>query len=121
LVESTGRTRARYRLPKYTLLGASMSVIHRDPRWWPEPDRYDPDRFVDRQQMQARPKLAFMPFSSGQHYCMGTNVAYMTAQFFLTTLFQRYRLSVPQGWQPEPLFTFSVTVKGGLPVTLSGR
>ncbi|MCV6964662.1 cytochrome P450 [Mycobacterium intermedium] len=108
-----------YRLPKYTLLGASMSVIHRDPRWWPEPDRYDPARFVDRQQIQSRPKLAFMPFSFGQHFCMGTQIAYMTAQFFLTILFQRYRVHLPPKWQPEPKFTFSVTVKGGLPVTLS--
>jgi hypothetical protein len=37
----------------------------------------------------------------------------------LTTLFQRYRLSVPQGWRPEPLFTFPVTVKGELPVIFS--
>jgi hypothetical protein len=34
-------------------------------------------------------------------------------------LFQRDRLSVPQGWQPEPLFTFPVTVKGELPVIVS--
>jgi cytochrome P450 len=108
-----------YRLPKYTLLGASMSVIHRDPRWWADPNRYNPTKFVDRQQVQARPRLAFMPFSSGQHFCMGTNMAYLTAQFFLAVLFQRYRLSVPQGWRPEPSFTFSVTVKGGLPVTLA--
>ncbi|MFV0495826.1 cytochrome P450 [Mycobacterium sp.] len=110
-----------YRLPKYTLLGASMSVIHRDPRWWPEPHRYDPTRFIDREQIQARPKLAFMPFSSGQHFCMGTNIAYMSAQFFLTILFQRYDLSVPRNWSPEPKFTFSVTVDGGLPVTLCSR
>ena len=108
-----------YRLPKCTLLGASMSVIHRDPRWWPEPDRYQPARFLDREQAQARPRLAFMPFSAGQHFCMGTQMAYMTAQFFLVTLFQRYRLSVPQDWRPLPQFTFSVTVKGGLPVKLS--
>lgn len=43
----------------------------------------------------------------------------MTAQFFLAVLFQRYRLSVPEGWQPEPSFTFSVTVKDGLAVTLA--
>lgn len=110
-----------YRLPKYTLLGASMSVVHRDPRWWPEPDRFDPTRFTDRDQIQARPKLAFMPFSAGQHYCMGTTMAYMTAQFFLAALFQRYVLSVPPGWQPRPKFTFSVTIDGGLPATLTAR
>ncbi|OBK21631.1 cytochrome P450 [Mycobacterium asiaticum] len=108
-----------YRLPKLTLVGASMSVAHRDPRWWPEPERYDPSRFTDADQVRARPRLAFMPFSSGQHFCLGTTMAYMAAQFFLTILFQRYRLTVPDGWHPEPQFTFSVAVKGGLPVTIS--
>ena len=108
-----------YRLPKYTLVGASMSVVHRDPRWWPEPDRFDPGRFLDPDQLRARPRLAFMPFSSGQHFCLGTTMAYMAAQFFLTILFQRYRLTLPEGWCPEPKFTFSVTVKDALPVTLS--
>lgn len=108
-----------YRLPKYTLVGACMSVVHRDPRWWPDPERYEPGRFIDPAQVRARPRLAFMPFSSGQHFCLGTTMAYMAAQFFLTILFQRYRLALPHGWRPEPRFTFSVTVKGGLPVTLS--
>ncbi|BDB40246.1 MULTISPECIES: cytochrome P450 [Mycobacterium] len=108
-----------YRLPKLTLVGASMSVVHRDPRWWPEPDRFDPMRFLDPEQVRARPRLAFMPFSSGQHFCLGTTMAYMAAQFFLTMLFQRFRLSVPDGWQPEPQFTFSVMVKGGLPAVLT--
>lgn len=110
-----------YRLPKLTLVGASMSVVHRDPRWWPDPDRFDPGRFTDAEQVRARPRLAFMPFSSGTHFCLGTTMAYMVAQFFLTILFQRYRLSVPDGWQPEPHFTFSVAVKGGLPVTITRR
>lgn len=110
-----------YRLPKLTLVGASMSVVHRDPRWWPDPDRFDPTRFIDADQVRARPRLAFMPFSSGQHFCLGTTMAYMAAQFFLTILFQKYRLSVPDGWTPEPQFTFSVAVKGGLPVTVSRR
>lgn len=108
-----------YRLPKLTLVGASMSVVHRDPRWWPDPDRYDPGRFIDPDQVRARPRLAFMPFSSGQHFCLGTTMAYMAAQFFLTILFQRYRLSLPEGWQPESRFTFSVTLRDGLPVCLS--
>lgn len=108
-----------YRLPKLTLVGACMSVVHRDPRWWPDPDRYDPSRFIDPEQVRARPRLAFMPFSSGQHFCLGTTMAYLAAQFFLTILFQRYRLSLPDGWQPEPRFTFSVTLRDGLPVRLS--
>ncbi|SHY54122.1 Putative cytochrome P450 [Mycobacteroides abscessus subsp. bolletii] len=108
-----------YILPKYTLVGAPMYAIHRDPRWWPEPDIYDPTRFTDEAAVKARPRLAFMPFGSGPHHCVGTGLAYMNAQFLLAIIFQRYRLRLQPGWTPHHKFTFSVTVDGGLPITLS--
>lgn len=108
-----------YIIPKYTLVGTPMYAVHRDPRWWPNPDVYDPNRFIDEAQVKARPRLAFMPFGSGPHHCVGTGMAYMNAQFLLTIIFQRYRLTLPQGWQPRHKFSFSVSVDGGLPVALS--
>ncbi|WP_216847956.1 cytochrome P450 [Arthrobacter sp. SLBN-53] len=108
-----------YVLPKFTMVGAPMYAIHRDPRWWPDPDVYDPRRFTDEAVVRARPRLAFMPFGSGPHHCIGTGLAYMNAQFLLAIIFQRYRLHLQPGWQPQHKFSFSVTVDGGLPVTLS--
>nr|WP_255412985.1 cytochrome P450 [Mycobacterium sp. QGD 101] len=108
-----------YLIPRYSIVGPSLYSIHRDPRWWPDPEMYDPTRFTDESAVRARPRLAFMPFGSGPHHCIGTGMAYMNAQFLLALIFQRYRLSLLPGWTPEHHFNFSVTLKGGLPITLA--
>ncbi|SIK94936.1 Putative cytochrome P450 [Mycobacteroides abscessus subsp. abscessus] len=108
-----------YTIPKYTIVGAPMYAIHRDPRWWPDPDVYDPRRFSNETLVRARPRLAFMPFGSGPHHCVGTGLAYMNAQFLLAVIFQRYRLCLQPGWSPRHKFTFSVTLDGGLPISLT--
>lgn len=108
-----------YPIPKHTIVATSLYTVHRDRRWWgDDPDRYDPTRFVDIEQVRARPRLAFMPFGSGPHHCVGTGMAYMNAQFLLSIMFQRFRLQLPPGWGPQHKFAFSTVVKGGLPVTL---
>ncbi|BAY00323.1 putative cytochrome P450 [Mycobacteroides stephanolepidis] len=108
-----------YFIPRYTIVGPSLYSMHRDPRWWVDPDTYDPDRFMDQALARERPRLAFMPFGSGRHHCLGTGMAYMNAQFLLAIIFQRYRLMLPPGWKPKHHFNFSVTLDGGLPVTLT--
>lgn len=108
-----------YFIPKHTIVGPSLYSIHRDPRWWTDPDTYDPNRFMDEVAARSRPRLAFMPFGSGRHHCLGTGMAYMNAQFLLAIIFQRYRLALPEGWKPKHHFNFSVTLEGGLPVTLT--
>ncbi|OBY32439.1 cytochrome P450 [Mycolicibacter kumamotonensis] len=110
-----------YLIPRYTIIGPSLYSMHRDPRWWREPDRYAPERFLDEEATKNRPRLAFMPFGSGPHHCIGMGMAYMNAQFLLAIIFQRYRLQLPTGWTPQHHFNFSVTVKGGLPVTIAHR
>jgi cytochrome P450 len=109
-----------YRIPRGTLVGVSMHSLHRDPRWWgSEPDAYDPNRFYDKDIVAARPNLAFIPFGAGPHRCIGSALAYMNAQFLLALIYQRYELHTPPGWTPRHASTFSVTLRGGLPVTLT--
>lgn len=109
-----------YPIPKHSVVATSLYVVHRDRRWWgDDADRYDPERFVDPDQVRSRPRLAFMPFGSGPHHCVGTGMAYMNAQFLLSIIFQRYRFSLPPGWNPQHRFAFSTVIKGGLPVTVS--
>ncbi|WP_083336045.1 cytochrome P450 [Mycobacteroides saopaulense] len=109
-----------YAIPRRSVVATSLYVVHRDPRWWGEDaDLYDPMRFADPVRARSRPRLAFMPFGSGPHHCVGTGMAYMNAQFLLSIIFQRYRLSIPVGWNPQHKFAFSTVIKGGLPVKLS--
>lgn len=109
-----------YPIPKYTMVGTSLYVVHRDPRWWGDnPDVYDPMNFHDKDRVKARPRLAFQAFGAGPHHCMGTGMAYMNAQYLLAIIFQRYRLRLRPGWIPQHQFTFSTTIKDGLPVTIT--
>ncbi|NMN94271.1 cytochrome P450 [Antrihabitans stalactiti] len=110
-----------YFIPKYTVVGVSMYALHRDPRWWADPDRFDPTRFSDKAAVAARPPLAFIPFGAGPHRCIGSQMGYMNGQFILTLLHQRYRVNIAPDWRPKHASTFSCTIEGGLPVRLELR
>ncbi len=107
-----------FHIPAGTLVGTPVYTLHRDERWWSDPDRFDPTRFTDSSH-PARPNTAFIPFGAGPHHCIGSGMAYMNAQFLLALIFQRYRLHTAPGWRPKHASTFSITLDGGLPVTLS--
>lgn len=66
-------------------------VTHRDPAWWPDPLRYDPDRFLP-EAVKSRPKLAYFPFAAGARKCIGDRFAQMEAVLILATLLQRFDL-----------------------------
>lgn len=110
---------AGFHIPRGALVGVPMYTLQRDERWWPDGDRYDPTRFTDKETVLARPNLAFIPFGAGPHHCIGSGMAYMNAQFLLALIFQRYRITTPEDWTPQHASTFSTTLEGGLPVTLT--
>ncbi len=110
-----------YQIPKGTIVGVSVYALHRDRRWWDNPDQFDPTRFTDRDTVAARPSLAYIPFGAGPHRCIGSQMGYMNAIFILTLLHQRFELAIDPGWRPVHASTFSCTIKDGLPVRLEHR
>ncbi|MFE8603964.1 cytochrome P450 [Archangium violaceum] len=90
-------------------------TIHRNPRLWPDPERFDPERFSPEQTAQ-RPRLAYMPFGGGQRLCIGNNFALMEATLIIAEVLQHFRLRAVPGHtvEPEPLVT--LRPKGGLPM-----
>lgn len=110
-----------FKLRKGTQVAVTWRALHHDPRWWDDPETYDPTRFSDKEKVAARPANVFIPFSAGEHHCIGSAMAYMNAQFIMTLVTQRYRISTPEGWQPEPEYVLATGLKGGLPVTLTRR
>jgi cytochrome P450 len=82
-----------YRIPKGRLTFVSPYLTHRDPKYWPEPERFDPDRFLP-ENARRRPKHAYIPFSTGQRKCIGDQFAIMEAQLVLATILQRARLTL---------------------------
>ena len=90
--------------------GAAVTVcpwlLHRDPRWWEDPEGFDPDRFGP-QADKARPKYAYVPFAAGPRMCIGNGFAMMEMQVVLAMVAARYRLDLVP-WKPvevEPSVT----------------
>ncbi len=94
-------TIAGTRIPRGTTVMLCPYAVHRHPRFWHEPDRFDPDRF--RPEMQAeRPRYAYFPFGGGPRICLGNRFALMEAQIMLAMVAQRWRLTLPDGIEPKP-------------------
>ena len=95
-----------YHVPRGSLVFLIPFVVHRRPKLWPQPDRFDPDRFTPEQEA-ARPRFAYIPFGGGPRGCIGNQFAMVEAQLIVAAIAQRYRIElVPdQHIRAEPLIT----------------
>jgi cytochrome P450 len=84
----------------------SQWLTHRDPRWWPEPTRFDPSRFDDSSRSD-RPRWAYFPFGGGSRQCVGESFAWMEAILVLATLLQEWEMEYLDVEPPKlkPLIT----------------
>ena len=85
-----------YRVPKGAMVLMSQWVMHRDARFWPRPDRFDPDRWTPEARA-SRPKFAYFPFGGGARVCIGESFAWMEGVLLLATLAQRWQLRLAPG------------------------
>ena len=79
-----------HRIPAGSLIFMSQWVVHRDPRWYDDPETFDPDRMA-RQQVNERPQYSHIPFGAGPRICIGKPLAELEAKLILSTIVQRYR------------------------------
>lgn len=82
-----------YRVPKGTFFFFSQYIVQRNPKYFPDPLRFDPERFTPEAKA-GRPKFAYFPFGGGGRQCIGESFAWMEAVLVLATLAQRWRLRV---------------------------
>jgi cytochrome P450 len=87
-----------YFVPKGTYLLFSQYILHRDPKYFPDPLQFRPERFT-AEAKAARPKFAYFPFGGGGRQCIGESFAWMEAVLVLATLAQRWRLTVVEQQQ----------------------
>ncbi|MDX1548500.1 MAG: cytochrome P450 [Rhodothermales bacterium] len=78
-------------LPAGTTVLIGTITMHHDPRFWPAPERFDPDRFAPGASAD-RPRFAYLPFSTGRRGCIGEQFAWAEGVLVLATLAQRWRL-----------------------------
>jgi len=87
-----------YTIPRGSSVLISPYLLHRDPRFWPDPDRFDPSRFAG----DGPPRRAYLPFGLGPHRCVGLNLARAMAGHILSRLRASVTLTPLPGQSPVP-------------------
>ena len=106
---------------------APQVVVHRDPRFWPDPEKFDPLRFADDGKSSngktARPRFAYYPFGGGSRQCIGEGLAWMEGVFSLATIFRNWRVrpapGAPENLAMSPMI--SLRPKDGVPLVIERR
>jgi cytochrome P450 len=95
-----------YRIPKGSIVFLIPFVVHRRPRLWPDPERFDPGRFASELAAE-RPRFAYFPFGGGPRQCIGNQFAIVEALLILATVARKYRIALTPGQHvaPDPLIT----------------
>ncbi len=103
-----------YRLPRGTVMLMSQWVVHRDRRFFPEPEAFKPERWAGGL-ARALPRFAYFPFGGGARICIGQPLALMEAKLVLASICQRFRLVA----SADPVAPFpSVTLRPDRPIRL---
>jgi cytochrome P450 len=115
-------TRTGQFIPKGSALVCAPIVVHRDPRFYLDPTRFDPERFTGEAKV-GRPKFAYFPFGGGQRQCIGEGFAWMEAVLAISTILQTWRLCLPPDSPAdlELLPRFTIRPKHALPICIELR
>ena len=109
-----------YNIPRGALVILSPYVMHRDPRFYPEPERFDPERWTPEARA-ARPQFSYFPFGSGPRRCIGEGFAWMEMVLVVATLAQRWRLRLAPGQRIEPQTGVTLRPRRGVLMTPERR
>ncbi len=110
-------TLGEYTLPARATILLSPYTMHRHPRYWHDPEMFDPDRFSSEQP----PRFVYMPFGGGPRLCIGQPFALAEATLLLATIIQRYHLQLAPNTRVEMEPQITLRVKNGLPMELTRR
>jgi cytochrome P450 len=112
---------AGHRIPARAGVYMCQYLVHRDPRFFPRPEVFDPGRWLDPQAVAALPRFAYFPFGGGARRCIGDGFAELEGVLALATLAARWRLRLVPGHPVamEPLIT--LRPRYGIRMTLEQR
>ena len=99
-----------------------QSLMQRDPRFFPNPDAFDPERWRENPICSGRiPRFAYLSFGGGPKVCVSAAFATFEATFLLAMMPQQFHLDHVPGHPIRPLPTVTLRSKHGIPVTVQRR
>ena len=111
---------AGYRIPAGANVVMSTWIMHRDPRYFPDPEIFDPDRWL-AERSQKLPRFAYFPFGGGPRQCIGASFAMMEATLLLATIAQSFQFRGMPEHLVVPVPSFTLRPKHGIRMTLEAR
>ena len=107
-----------HEVPAGVYLAVHLWGLHHMPELWPEPERFDPERFAEHRREDKVHRYAYLPFGNGVHKCIGMYFGGMEVKAAMHQLLQRYRISVAPGYRMPVDWVSLPRPKDGLPVRL---
>ena len=113
---------AGFRIPKGATLLAPQFAVHRDPRYWTEPEVFDPSRHSAAAKA-GRPRYAYFPFAGGSRQCIAEGLAWMEGTLVLSVIARDWRLEAPEGSPAAPMIAPAISLrpKSGIPLRITRR
>ncbi len=105
-----------YELPARTILIMSPFITQRDARYFPDPERFNPERWTP-EAVAERPRFAYFPFGGGPRQCIGEQFAWTEGILLLATIGQKWRLRLAPKHTVALDPSFTLRPKGGMPMT----
>jgi cytochrome P450 len=106
--------------PARSIFVMSPYVIHRDARFYPDPERFDPDRWTPGFRASL-PRFAYFPFGGGPRQCIGESFAWMELVLVLATVAQQWSLALVSGHPVVPQPVVTLRAKHGMRMTVAAR
>jgi cytochrome P450 len=102
-----------HRIPRGATVIIPVHAIHHDARWWPDPEVFDPTRFLP-EHARGRHRSAYLPFGGGRRVCIGTSFALMETTLIAAMLSRRFVFDVVPGHPVEPEATLTLRPRHGI-------
>ena len=111
---------ADWHIPAGAVCLMSPWVTQRDARFFPEPERFDPERWTPERR-DGRPKFSYYPFGGGARQCIGERFAWTEGVLALAAIAQKWRLRLVPGHVVEPLPLVTLRTKHGMLMSAEAR
>jgi cytochrome P450 len=109
-----------YRIPAGAMIYVSLHAMHRLPRLWKDPDKFDPERFSDEAVAQQE-RFAFIPYAAGHRNCIGASLANVELKLILAQIAQRYQLDHDPSHRVVPTAGTVMHPRNGMPMFIRRR
>ena len=106
-----------YQLKANRIAIFSIYNIHHHPDFWPQPDLFDPERFLKK----TSHRFAHIPFGGGERICLGSHFAMLESQLLLSMILQHYEVQLLNDTALEIEMAVALRPKGGIPVRIYPR